>query len=337
MSSSERSFGAVLVAGGAGFIGSHLVDRLISLGRTVVVVDDLSTGRPENLADCEGVERFRFVECDVARADFAERLAAASGGERFSAVLHLASPASPPAYLARPIETLDTGSAGTRNLLEVALRDRARFLLASTSEVYGDPLEHPQREEYWGNVNPIGPRSCYDEAKRFAEALTSAYSRVHGLEIRIARIFNTYGPRMREDDGRVVTNFVRQALDGAALTVYGEGTQTRSFCYVDDQVDGLLALLDGDEPGPVNLGNPYEVTVDELARLVIELTGSASTVETLPLPDDDPRLRRPDISLATQRLGWAPSVGLRAGLSRTIDDFRRAWRPTGSPGGPAAS
>ncbi|MEY2958008.1 MAG: hypothetical protein RLZZ01_576 [Actinomycetota bacterium] len=337
MSSSDRSVGAVLVAGGAGFIGSHLVDRLIDDGRTVVVVDDLSTGRSVNLAGRANAPGFTFVECDVARHDFIERLDAASGRLRFDAVLHLASPASPPAYLARPIETLDTGSLGTRNLLDVAVRDGARFLLASTSEVYGDPLEHPQREDYWGNVNPVGPRSCYDEAKRFAEALTSAYARVHGLEVRIARIFNTYGPRMDEADGRVVTNFVRQAFDGVPLTIYGEGSQTRSFCYVDDQVSGLLALLDGDEQGPVNLGNPHEVTVEELAELVIELTGTRSSVELRPLPDDDPKLRRPDISVATERLGWTPQVGLRDGLTRTIEEFRRVWRPAVSFDGPVSS
>lgn len=337
MSSSDRSVGAVLVAGGAGFIGSHLVDHLIDDGRTVVVVDDLSTGRSLNLAGRANAPGFTFVECDVAGHDFIERLDAASGRLRFDAVLHLASPASPPAYLARPIETLDTGSLGTRNLLDVAVRDGARFLLASTSEVYGDPLEHPQREDYWGNVNPVGPRSCYDEAKRFAEALTSAYARVHGLEVRIARIFNTYGPRMDEADGRVVTNFVRQAFDGVPLTIYGEGSQTRSFCYVDDQVSGLLALLDGDEQGPVNLGNPHEVTVEELAELVIELTGTRSSVELRPLPDDDPKLRRPDISVATERLGWTPQVGLRDGLTRTIEEFGRVWRPAVSFDGPVSS
>lgn len=315
----------VLVAGGAGFIGSHLVDRLLARGDRVVCVDDLSTGRRSNLAHVPGDAAFVFVEHDVAAPGLAERLAGAVtalGATRFGAVLHLASPASPPAYLARPIETLTAGSAGTHQLLDLAVRDHARFLLASTSEVYGDPLVHPQTETYHGNVNPIGPRSCYDEAKRYAEALTTAFARVHGLETRIARIFNTYGPRMRADDGRVVTNFVHQALAGEPITIYGDGSQTRSFCHVDDEVTGLLALLDGDEPGPVNIGNPHEVTVRELAELVIELTGSASVLEQRELPDDDPRIRRPDISLARERLGWEPRVGLVDGLRMTIDAFR---------------
>lgn len=320
----DRQSPLALVAGGAGFIGSHLIDRLVERGDVVVCVDDLSTGRRSNIAHLEGRQGFRFVEADVTWPDLADRIApalATLGRTRVDAVLHLASPASPPAYLARPIETLEVGSTGTRRLLDLAVRDRARFLLASTSEVYGDPLEHPQAERYHGNVNPTGPRSCYDEAKRFAEALTVAYARVHGVEVRIARIFNTYGPRMRPDDGRVVTNFIHQALDGAPLTIYGDGSQTRSFCHVDDEVAGLLALLDGDEPGPVNIGNPDEVTVREFAERVIELTGSSSTIEYLDLPDDDPKVRRPDISLATTRLGWAPRIGLTTGLRGTIEAF----------------
>jgi dTDP-glucose 4,6-dehydratase len=315
----------VLVAGGAGFIGSHLVDRLLDRGDLVVCVDDLSTGRRANIEHLAGSPTFRFVEDDVTRPGLLERLSeqpAAFDRERFDVVMNLASPASPPAYLARPIETLEAGSTGTRQLLDIAVRDRATFLLASTSEVYGDPLVHPQTEEYHGNVNPVGPRSCYDEAKRYAEALTAAYTRVHGLDTRIARIFNTYGPRMRPDDGRVVTNFVHQALDGEPLTIYGDGSQTRSFCHVDDEVDGILALLDGDEPGPVNIGNPHEVSVRELAELVIAMTASSSSIEQRDLPDDDPKVRRPDISLARDRLGWEPRIGLADGLRGTIEAFR---------------
>ena len=315
----------VLVAGGAGFIGSHLVDRLLERGDLVVCIDDLSTGRRSNIDHLSEMPSFRFVEGDVTAPGLGELLGglpAAFGHDGFDAVLHLASPASPPAYLARPIETLAVGSTGTRQLLDLAHRDRARFLLASTSEVYGDPLEHPQSERYHGNVNPIGPRSCYDEAKRFAEALTVAYARVHGVDTRIARIFNTYGPRMRPDDGRVVTNFIHQAFAGAPLSIYGDGSQTRSFCHVDDEVAGLLALLDGDEPGPVNIGNPHEVTVREFAEQVIALTGSSSTIEYHDLPDDDPKLRRPDITLARARLGWEPRIGLVEGLRDTIEAFR---------------
>jgi dTDP-glucose 4,6-dehydratase len=310
----------VLVAGGAGFIGSHLIDRLLERGDEVVCVDDLSTGRRTTAERHLGHERYAFVEHDVTHADLA---AVVDGvGVDFDAVIHLASPASPPAYLARPIETLDAGSTGTRNLLEIARRSGARFMLASTSEVYGDPLEHPQAEGYHGNVNPVGVRSVYDEAKRFAESLTAAYARQYGLDVRIARIFNTYGPRMQPDDGRVVTNFIHQALAGEPLTLYGDGEQTRSFCYVDDEVAGLLALLDGDEPGPVNIGNPDEVTMRQLADLVIELTESRSTVESHPAPVDDPQRRRPDITLARRRLGWEPVVDLRDGLARTIESFR---------------
>lgn len=310
--------GHVLVAGGAGFVGSHLVDRLVQRGDSVVVVDNLSSGRRENIAHLETDPRFTFVECDVVRHDVSSVLDAATNGTRFDAVMNLASPASPPEYLRRPIDTLDVGSIGTRNLLELAKRDRSRFFLASTSEVYGDPLEHPQRETYWGNVNPIGARSVYDEAKRFAEALTMAYHREYGLDVRIVRIFNTYGPRMQLDDGRVVTNFVRQAIVGEPLTLYGDGMQTRSFCYVDDEVTGLLALLDGDEVGPVNIGNPNEITVAELANMIVELANSTSTVEFLPLPSDDPRIRQPDITIARERLGWEPQVDLRTGLTAMI-------------------
>ncbi|MCB0965414.1 MAG: SDR family oxidoreductase [Ilumatobacter sp.] len=306
---------SVLVAGGAGFLGSHLCDRLVERGDRVVCVDDLSTGRISNITQLLGHPEFRFVEHDVTATDLGIALA----GHRFDLVMHLASPASPPEYLRRPIDTLDVGSIGTRHLLEIARTHDARFFLASTSEVYGDPLVHPQPENYWGNVNPIGERSVYDESKRFAEALTFAYHRTYGLDIRVVRIFNTYGPRMAPSDGRVVTNFVDQALHDEPLTVYGEGTQTRSFCYVDDQIDGFLALVDADLVGPVNIGNPNEFTMLELADLVIELTGSSSEVVHHPLPSDDPQLRRPDISLAETQLGWSPRVALRDGLRRTID------------------
>ena len=310
----------VLLAGGAGFIGSHVADRLLERGDTIVCVDDLSTGSAEHADAHAGDDRYRFVECDICAPELADTL----GDDRFEIVINLASPASPPAYLARPIATLDTGSIGTRALLEIARRHGSRFFMASTSEVYGDPLEHPQVETYWGNVNPIGERSVYDEAKRFSEALVAAYARAYGLEVRIARIFNTYGPRMQPDDGRVVTNFVHQALAGEPLTLYGEGSQTRSFCYVDDEVRGLLALVDSDLEGPVNIGSPNEVTMRELADLVLELTGSRSPVEFRPLPVDDPRVRKPDITLARERLAWEPSIDLRDGLTRMIEYCRSA-------------
>jgi dTDP-glucose 4,6-dehydratase len=311
----------VLVAGGAGFIGSHLVDSLIARGDRVVCADDLSTGTRQHTELHTGDPLYEFVEVDVCDPALAD---AVRGPEhrRFDAVLHLASPASPPAYLERPIETMMAGSRGTHHLLEIARVDAARFLLASTSEVYGDPLVHPQVESYHGNVDPIGERSVYDEAKRFAEALTMAYARTNGVDVRIARIFNTYGPRMRADDGRVVTNFVYQALAGGPLTLYGDGGQTRSFCYVEDEVAGLLALLDGDLVGPVNIGNPHEVTIREFADLVIELTGSDSSIEFVATRPGDPHLRRPDISLARAALHWEPRIELRTGLRRTIDAYR---------------
>jgi nucleoside-diphosphate-sugar epimerase len=311
----------VVVAGGAGFLGSHLCDRLIERGDRVVCVDDLSSGSVANIEHLVDLEQFMFVEHDVVDASTVAVITDAAGSP-ITSVMHLASPASPPDYLARPLETLDVGSRGTRNLLELAVAQGARFFLASTSEVYGDPLVHPQPEHYWGNVNPVGERSVYDEAKRFAEALTMAYHRRHGTDVRIVRIFNTYGPRMQPDDGRVVTNFVNQALRGEPLTVYGDGMQTRSFCYVDDEVAGLIALLDADVVGPVNIGNPDEFTMLDLAELVLELTGSSSTLEFRELPSDDPRLRRPDITVAREQLGWEPRVTLRDGLDRTIDWFR---------------
>ncbi len=303
-----------LISGAAGFIGSHLCDRLLEEGHQVIGVDNLLTGSMANLAHLEGRPNFRFLRHDVCLPLEIE--------DPLDGVLHLASPASPRDYLEHPLETLDAGSRGTREMLELARRHRARFLLSSTSECYGDPLVHPQPESYWGNVNPVGPRSCYDEAKRFAEALTTAYRRVHGLRTAIARIFNTYGPRMKLDDGRVVPTFLDQALRGLPLTVYGDGSQTRSFCYVSDLVEGLLRLLFSEEPGPVNLGNPEELSVLEFARRILALTGSRSTIEFRPLPQDDPRRRQPDIAKAREVLGWAPQVSLEEGLRRTIAWFR---------------
>jgi dTDP-glucose 4,6-dehydratase len=305
-----------VVTGGAGFLGSHLCRALLDRGWNVTAVDNLSTGRRENLAGLAAAA-FEFLEHDVT-----EPLDVAGAVD---AVLHFASPASPPDYLARPLETLAVGSAGTRHTLELARRHGARYLLASTSEVYGDPLVHPQPEGYWGNVNPVGPRSVYDEAKRFAEATATAYRRTHGVDVKIARIFNTYGPGLRPADGRAIPNFVSQALAGEPLTVYGDGSQTRSFCYVDDEVRGLLALLESAwTGGPVNIGNPEEYTITELARLVLELTGSGSELVYGPLPDNDPVRRRPDITLAGEQLGWKPEVSLPVGLARTVDWFRNA-------------
>jgi len=302
----------VVVAGGAGFLGSHLCDRLVGRGDDVVCLDDLSTGRAQNVAHLDG-PRFSLRQVDVTGPFELEG--------PVDAVLHLASPASPPAYLARPLETLAAGSEGTRRLLELAGAHGARFLLASTSEVYGDPAVHPQVETYRGNVDPVGPRSVYDEAKRFAEALTMAAHRARGVDVAIARIFNTYGPRLDPSDGRVVSNFVVQALAGLPLTVYGDGSQTRSLCYVDDEVGGLLALLDSTETGPMNLGNPDERTVLELAHCVLEATGSSSEVCFGALPVDDPVRRCPDISRARAALGWVPTTPLAAGLARTVEYF----------------
>jgi dTDP-glucose 4,6-dehydratase len=301
--------GRRVVMGGAGFVGSHLCDRLLERGDQVVCVDDFSTGRRSNVAHLADHPGFTLVEADVSRTLPVE--GAVDG------VLHLASPASPPDYLSRPLETLAVGSEGTRRGLDLAERHGARFLLASTSEVYGDPAVHPQSETYWGHVNPVGPRSVYDEAKRFAEALTMAYHRQNGTDVGIARIFNTYGPRLRPDDGRVVSNFLLQALRGEPLTVYGDGSQTRSLCFVTDEVDGLIALLDSSVTGPVNIGNPDEYTVLELARAVVDLIGSASEIVHLPLPTDDPTRRQPDITIARTVLGWEPVIGLREGLART--------------------
>lgn len=309
----------VLITGAAGFLGSHLTDRFLADGHEVIGVDNLITGEVVNLAHLETEKRFTFSRQDVSRG---LRVDGAVDG-----VLHLASPASPIDYLEHPIATLDVGSLGTRHALELARVSRARFFMASTSEVYGDPLEHPQRESYWGNVNPVGPRSVYDEAKRFSEALTMAYHREHGLDTRIVRIFNTYGPRMRARDGRVVSNFIVQALAGEPLTIYGQGSQSRSFCYVSDEVEGIYRLFMHGDAQPTNIGNPDEFTVRELASLVLELTGSTSKLVFRPLPTDDPKVRRPDITRARERLGWSPRVPLREGLKRTIDWFRGAALP----------
>jgi nucleoside-diphosphate-sugar epimerase len=304
----------ILVAGGAGFLGSHLCDALLERGDEIVCVDNLVTGRRQNIAHLDGRSDFTFVEHDVVQPlDVVGEV---------DVVMNLASPASPKDFATIPLEILDVGSRGTRELLELAARHRARFFQASTSEVYGDPLVHPQPETYWGHVNPIGLRSVYDEAKRFGEAITMAYHRTKGLDVRVVRIFNTYGPRMAPGDGRVVSNFVVQALSGQPLTVYGAGTQTRSFCYVSDEISGFLALLDGDEIGPVNIGNPVEFTMLELAELVLELTGSTAGIRHLPLlHTDDPTQRQPDITIARERLGWEPRVALREGLAATIPYF----------------
>ena len=304
-----------MITGGAGFLGSHMAEALLQRGGEVVVIDNLLTGAIDNISHLFEHKGFTFVEHDV--TNFVH----VSGP--VDAVLHLASPASPVDYLQHPIKTLKVGSLGTHKTLGLAKDKGARYLLASTSEVYGDPEVHPQTEDYWGHVNPIGPRGVYDEAKRFAEAMTLAYYRAHGVDTRIVRIFNTYGPRMRRHDGRVVSNFLTQALDGKPITVYGEGSQTRSFCYVDDEVAGLLALLDSDYVGPVNIGNPNEFTVLELANLVIELTGSSSEIVFEDLPIDDPKQRKPDISLARRLLGWEPRIELREGLTKTAEWFSR--------------
>jgi len=304
----------VVVTGGAGFLGSHLCDALFARGNQVVCLDNLSTGRIDNVMYLIGQEGFTFSETDVS--------AGIDVDGPVDAVAHFASAASPPDYQRLPLETLAVGSRGTENALRLAELKNARFVLASTSEVYGDPSVHPQTEEYWGNVNPIGPRSVYDEAKRFAEALTRAFSSARGLNAGIIRIFNTYGPRMSASDGRVVTNFITQALNGDPITVYGDGDQTRSFCYVDDLICGIVAMIDSAEPGPVNLGNPEEFTVGEFAELVLEITGSASPIEYRPLPVDDPTRRCPVIARARKSLGWQPEVPVAEGISRTADWLR---------------
>src|SRR5579864_5538597 len=304
----------IAVSGGAGFLGSHLCRALLGRGDEVVCIDNLVTGSRDNISELIDDHRFTFICHDVSTHVEVE-------GD-VDAVMHLASPASPKDFTQIPIKILKVGSLGTHNLLGLARARGARFFLASTSEVYGDPLVHPQPESYWGNVNPVGPRGVYDESKRFAEAMTMAYHRQHGLDVRIVRIFNSFGPLMRPDDGRVVSNFVMQALRGEALTVYGDGKQTRSFTYVDDEVRGFLALLDSDYVGPVNIGNPDEFTILQLAELVLDLTKSESAIEYRDLPVDDPTQRRPDITLARDVLGWEPKVPLREGLLRTIEWFR---------------
>ena len=304
----------VVVTGGAGFLGSHLSDALLARGDEVVAIDNLVTGSEVNIAHLFGDRGFTFVEQDVSNYVWVP-------GD-VDAVMHFASPASPRDYLDMPLQTLKVGSLGTHNTLGLARAKDAKYFIASTSEVYGDPLEHPQTEAYWGHVNPIGPRGVYDEAKRFAEAMTMAYHRFHGLDTRIVRFFNTYGPRMRPRDGRVVSNLIVQALAGEPLTVYGEGQQTRSFGYVSDTIRGVLALLDSNVNEPVNIGNPGEFTILELAQLVTELTGSTSEIVHEPLPQDDPAQRRPDITRATTMLGWEPTVALREGLIDTIEYFR---------------
>jgi dTDP-glucose 4,6-dehydratase len=305
-----------VVTGGAGFLGSHLCDRLLADGHEVVAIDNLVTGSTRNIAHLEGNPRFAFVRQDVTepiRVDGS-----------VDAVLHFASPASPIDYLQLPIQTLKVGSLGTHKSLGLALAKRARYLLASTSEVYGDPLVHPQPETYWGNVNPIGPRGVYDEAKRFAEAMTMAYQRAHGVETRIVRKFNTYGERMRVRDGRVVPALICQALAGEPMTVFGDGSQTRSFCYVSDLIEGIVRLFHSEETLPVNIGNPVELTVLQFAEVIRRLTGTSSEIVFHPLPIDDPRVRRPDITKARATLGWEPKVPIEEGLPRTIEYFRTA-------------
>jgi dTDP-glucose 4,6-dehydratase len=302
------------VSGGAGFIGSHLCEALLNRGTRVLALDNFITGSPKNLKVLEGKPGFEFRQANV------NEPIQVDGDVRY--VLHFASPASPPQYDANPIHTLKVGTLGTMNMLGLARAKSATFLLASTSEVYGDPLVHPQPESYWGNVNPIGPRGCYDEAKRCAEAFAMAYHRAHDVDTRIIRIFNTHGPRMQVSDGRAVPNFMAQAIRGEPLTVYGDGSQTRSLCYVSDLVRGILAVLERSDELPVNLGNPHEVTMLELAETIIRLTSSRSTIEHRELPVDDPKQRQPDITRARTTLGWEPEIGLEAGLQRTLDYFR---------------
>jgi dTDP-glucose 4,6-dehydratase len=304
-----------LVTGGAGFLGSHLCDRLLSDGYAVIAMDNLLTGSTDNIAHLAGHPDFRFVFHDVTDYVFVDG--------PVDAVLHFASPASPRDYHEMPIQTLKVGSLGTHKALGLAKAKGARFLLASTSEVYGDPLVHPQPESYWGNVNPVGPRGVYDEAKRFAEALTMAYHRVHGVDTKIVRIFNTFGPRMRLSDGRAIPNFLLQALKGKPLTVYGDGSQTRSFCFVDDLVEGIVRLLGSDLHDPVNLGNPEEWTVLRMAEAIRDLARAGASIVFEPLPVDDPKVRQPDIAAARTHLGWEPATGIEDGLARTLEDFRR--------------
>ncbi|MDA0205914.1 MAG: SDR family oxidoreductase [Acidobacteria bacterium] len=304
----------VLISGGAGFVASHLADRWIADGHDVIAVDNLITGRRANIAHLLENPAFTYIQqdiCDPLQID-----------GRLDGVFHMASPASPFDYLAHPIETMLVNSVGTKRMLDLARAQNARYLLASTSECYGDPLEHPQRETYWGNVNPIGPRAVYDEAKRFAEAMTMSYHREYGVDTKIVRIFNTYGPRMKLDDGRVVPAFLDQALNGRPITIFGDGSQTRSFCYVSDLVDGLTRLILSEEHEPVNIGNPTELTILEFAEVIQKLVGSSCAIERQPLPKDDPKQRKPDITKAKERLGWEPGVSLADGLAATVEFFR---------------
>ena len=304
----------ILITGGAGFIGSHLCERFLDDGYEVICMDNLLTGNVDNVSKLFENQNFKFIEQDVTNYIYV--------AGSLDAILHFASPASPIDYLEHPIQTLKVGSLGTHKVLGLAKEKGARFLLASTSEVYGDPLVHPQKEDYWGNVNPIGPRGVYDEAKRFAEAITMAYHRYHGVETRIVRIFNTYGPRMRINDGRAVPTFINQALNGKNLTVFGDGTQTRSFCYVSDLAEGIIRLLHSDCADPVNIGNPQEMSILAFAEKIIALSGTSSTIEHKPLPEDDPKVRQPDISRAKKILGWSPVVSLDEGLEETISYFK---------------
>jgi dTDP-glucose 4,6-dehydratase len=314
----------VLITGAAGFLGSHLCDRFLAEGHDVVGLDNFITGHADNIAHLIGNDRFQFLRHDISTYTYVEG--------PLDGVLHFASPASPIDYLELPLETLKVGSLGTHNALGLARAKGARFFMASTSEVYGDPVVHPQKEDYWGNVNPVGPRSVYDEAKRFSEALTMAYHTWHGLDTRIVRIFNTYGPRMRPRDGRVVSNFIVQALTNEPLTIYGDGSQTRSFCYASDEVDGIYKLFMNGDSNPTNIGNPDEYTVKQLAELVVELTGTRAPIVYEPLPKDDPKVRKPDITRARMMLGWEPKVHVRDGLARTIEYFRQhVGTPTMAP------
>ena len=314
--------GRALITGGAGFLGSHLCELFLSRGHEVICMDNFITGSPDNIGHLFGQPGFSFVKHDVTEYIHVEG--------KLDFVLHFASPASPIDYLEKPIQTLKVGSLGTHKTLGVAKDKNARYLIASTSEVYGDPLIHPQKEDYWGNVNPVGPRGVYDEAKRFAEAMTMAYHRFHGVDTRIVRIFNTYGERMRLNDGRVVPAFVSQALRGEPLTVFGDGSQTRSFCYVSDLIEGIYRLLMSDEVDPVNIGNPAELTVLQFAETILRITGSNAPIEYRPLPEDDPKVRKPDITRARTLLDWEPKVPLEEGLSRTIDYFRKKVDAIGS-------